>query len=57
MALEATCTQQGNSTTLHVRQSGWEDSPRWSRYYDLIAIAFSGALEEMKKHVERRWKV
>ena len=57
MALEATCTQHGDHTTLHVRQSGWEDSPRWSRYYDLIATRFTGSLEEMKQHVERRWKV
>ena len=56
MALEATCTQHGDSTTLQVRQSGWEDSPRWTRYYELIATGFSGALEEMKKYVERKWR-
>ncbi len=56
MALEATCTPARNSTVLHVRQSGWEDSPRWTRYYDLIATAFTLALEELKKHVERTWK-
>jgi hypothetical protein len=56
MALEATCTQHGDGTTLHVRQSGWEDSPRWSRYYDLIDSSFAGALEAMKKHVERASK-
>ena len=38
----------GNSTVLHVRQSGWEDSTRWSRYYELIATGFTVALEEMK---------
>jgi uncharacterized protein YndB with AHSA1/START domain len=52
MALEATCTQHGNGTVLCVRQSGWEDSARWTRYYELIAVAFSHALEEMKRHVE-----
>ena len=56
MALEATCTQHGNSTTLHVRQSGWEDGPRWSRYYDLIATGFTVALEDMKSHLEGKWK-
>jgi uncharacterized protein YndB with AHSA1/START domain len=54
MALEATCTQAGNSTTLHVRQSGWQDSTRWSRYYELIATGFTLALDEMKNYVERQ---
>jgi hypothetical protein len=39
-----------------VRQSGWEDSPRWSRYYDLIATGFTLALEELKGHLEGSWK-
>jgi len=54
MALEATCTQTGNSTALHVRQSGWEDSTRWSRYYELIATGFTVALDEMKNYLERQ---
>jgi hypothetical protein len=56
MALEATCTQNENCTTLHIRQSGGEDTPRWSRYYDLIATGFTVALEEMKRHLEGKWK-
>jgi uncharacterized protein YndB with AHSA1/START domain len=56
MALEATCTQQGRSTILHVRQSGWEDNPRWSRYYELLGSGFTAALDDMKTYVERRWK-
>jgi hypothetical protein len=56
MALVATCTQNGAGTILHVRQSGWEDSPRWSRYYEIMATGFTAALDQMKKYVERRWK-
>lgn len=56
MALEAACSQHGNSTVLHVRQSGWEDSPRWSRYYDLVATGFALALSQLKRHVEEKWK-
>jgi len=41
---------------LHIRQSGGEDTPRWSRYYDLIATGFTVALEEMKSHLEGKWK-
>jgi uncharacterized protein YndB with AHSA1/START domain len=52
MALEVTCNQEGNATVLHVRQSGWENSARWTRYYELIAIAFTYALEEMKRYLE-----
>jgi uncharacterized protein YndB with AHSA1/START domain len=52
MALQATCNQHGTATVLHVRQSGWEDSPRWTRYYELIATSFAHALEELKRHVE-----
>jgi uncharacterized protein YndB with AHSA1/START domain len=56
MALEAACSQHGNSTVLHVRQSGWEDSPRWSRYYDLVATGFALALSQLKRHVEEKWR-
>ena len=55
MSLEATCTLVAGRTVLHVRQSGWENSPRWSRYYDVIATGFTLALDDLKKHVERRW--
>ena len=53
MALEARCTAHGGGAVLHIRQSGWDESDRWTRYYDLIATGFTAALEELKKHVER----
>jgi uncharacterized protein YndB with AHSA1/START domain len=55
MALEATCTPHGDRTVLHVRQSGWEDSPRWNRYYDVMATGLTLALEALKTHVEQQW--
>ena len=55
MALEATCTLLGDRTVLKVRQSGWESSPRWSRYYDLIATGFTLALDELKRYAESHW--
>ena len=55
MALEATCTLLGERTVLKVRQSGWESSPRWSRYYDLIATGFTLALDELKRYAESHW--
>jgi uncharacterized protein YndB with AHSA1/START domain len=56
MALEATCTHLGSGTILHVRQSGSENSERWSRYYDLLTPRFTAALEAMKHHLERERK-
>jgi len=55
MALTATCTPHGNRTVLYVRQSGWEDSRRWSRYYEVVAAGLTPALDELKKYVEQRW--
>lgn len=53
MAFEAHCSVQGFRTLLHVRQSGWEDSRRWTRYYDLIDSGLPAALDELKRYVER----
>jgi len=55
MALSATCIPHGTRTVLHVRQSGWDESARWTRYYDVMATGFVLSLEEMKRFVEHRW--
>jgi len=56
MALEATCSLQGDGTLLHVRQSGCDpNSPRWLRYYDIISTGWMLALEALKTHLEDRW--
>ncbi len=55
MAFEATCSLVSGRTVLHVRQSGWENSPRWSRYYDVISTGLTVALDELKQHVESSW--
>jgi uncharacterized protein YndB with AHSA1/START domain len=54
MALEATCTPRGESTELRVRQSGWEESRRWSRYYEVLSAGFTIALEDLRKYLETR---
>jgi len=56
MALEATCALVGQRTVLKVRQSGWESSARWSRYYELIATGFTLALEDLKQYAESHRK-
>jgi uncharacterized protein YndB with AHSA1/START domain len=55
MAFEATCKAHGDRTVLHVRQSGWEQSRRWTRYYEVAATRLTVALNELKKHVEASW--
>jgi uncharacterized protein YndB with AHSA1/START domain len=54
MALEGTCTPDGDRTVLRVRQSGWEESRRWSRYYEVLSTGFTLALDDLKKYVEAR---
>lgn len=52
MALEGTCTREGNRTLLRVRQSGWENTRRWSRYYEVISTGFTMALDRLKTYAE-----
>jgi uncharacterized protein YndB with AHSA1/START domain len=54
MALEARCNVVSGRTVLHLRQSGFEDGTRWSRYYDVISTGWTVALEALKKYVESR---
>lgn len=54
MALEASCTSLGERVILRVRQSGWEKSPRWTRYYELLAANLTESLHELKGYVESR---
>ena len=52
MALQASCTRDGDRTILHVRQSGWEESRLWSRYYEVIGAGLTQALGRLKEYVE-----
>jgi len=54
MALEATCTSLGERVVLRVRQSGGENSRRWSRYYELLASNLTRSLNDLKTHLESR---
>jgi len=54
MALEARCSVVSGRTVLHLRQSGFEDTTRWTRYYDVISTGWAVALEALKKYVESR---
>jgi uncharacterized protein YndB with AHSA1/START domain len=53
MALDVRCGMDGPACRLHVRQSGFEDSVRWRRYYEVIAHGWETSLAALKAHVER----
>jgi uncharacterized protein YndB with AHSA1/START domain len=52
MALAVTCEMAGPACRLHVRQSGFEDTPRWRRYYSVIAGGWRSSLVALKDYVE-----
>ena len=55
MALEVTCGPDpvhGDKTRLHVRQTGFEESLRWGRYYSRIGAEWSRALASLKAMLE-----
>jgi len=53
MAFEVRCTPQGSGTVLTVRLSGWENSSRWTRYYELMGPAVRESLERLKRVLEQ----
>jgi hypothetical protein len=53
MALQAACRRHRWGTELHVRQSGYEESVRWRRYYEVISPGWLRALESLQMLLER----
>ncbi|HEY7498398.1 MAG TPA: SRPBCC domain-containing protein [Vicinamibacterales bacterium] len=52
MSLEVSCMLEGASCRLRVRQSGFEDSLRWRRYYAVITRGWQSSLAALKEHLE-----
>lgn len=52
MSLEVSCMMDGPACRLRVKQSGFEDSPRWRRYYALISRGWLTSLAALKEYVE-----
>ena len=52
MALSVSCRMSGPVCKLHVKQTGFEDTPRWRRYYAVIASGWRSSLAALKDHVE-----
>jgi uncharacterized protein YndB with AHSA1/START domain len=52
MALQITCQPEGGGCRLHVQQDGYEPSPRWLRYYAIVARGWQVSLTALKRYVE-----
>jgi uncharacterized protein YndB with AHSA1/START domain len=54
MALEVTVhAEAAGSTRVRVTQTGFEESARWRRYYDVIGLGWSRALASLKSLLEQ----
>jgi uncharacterized protein YndB with AHSA1/START domain len=53
MALEISVQAEGNRTRIRVTQNGYEEGPRWRRYYEVIAHGWERALGSMKSLLEK----
>ncbi|HUL75208.1 MAG TPA: SRPBCC domain-containing protein [Vicinamibacterales bacterium] len=52
MALHVTCDAEGTGCKLHVRQDGYEPSPRWRRYYAVVSRGWQISLTALKRYAE-----
>jgi len=57
MALDVACTMEGpdlvSGTHVHVRQTGFEESVRWRRYYEVIGHGWERALASLRSLLEK----
>lgn len=52
MSLHVSCAAHGDGCVLTVAQRGHEPSPRWDRYYELIARGWHSSLAALKRLAE-----
>lgn len=53
MALDVACRMEGPACRLQVKQTGFEETPRWRRYYTVIAGGWRSSLSALKEYVEQ----
>ncbi len=53
MAIDVTVKPDGQGTRLRVAQTGFEESDRWRRYYELIARGWERALHSLQQLLEK----
>ena len=52
MALEVTFARHADGCRLHIRQDGYAPSPRWCRYYAVVARGWQISLIALKRYAE-----
>ena len=52
MALQVACQPEAAGCKLHVRQDGYEPSPRWRRYYAIASRGWQLSLTALKRYAE-----
>jgi uncharacterized protein YndB with AHSA1/START domain len=52
MALHVGVSAEGTGCKLHVRQDGYEASPRWRRYYAVVSRGWQISLTALKRYAE-----
>jgi uncharacterized protein YndB with AHSA1/START domain len=52
MALHVDCEPDPAGCKLHVRQDGYEPSPRWQRYYVVVSRGWQISLTALKRYAE-----
>ena len=55
MSIEVTFSPDQNGTRVQVTQSGYEESARWRRYYEVMGTGWQRALDVLKDYVENQW--
>jgi uncharacterized protein YndB with AHSA1/START domain len=53
MSLLVNCTMDGPACRLRVRQTGFDESPRWRRYYSVIERGWKLSMAALKEYAER----
>jgi uncharacterized protein YndB with AHSA1/START domain len=53
MAFDVALSHVAGATTLRVKQTGFEESPRWRRYYQIINDGWAASLEALKAYSEQ----
>ncbi len=53
MALRVAFDAEEGATRVRITQSGFEDSPRWQRYYEVIGLGWERALSSLKALLEK----
>jgi hypothetical protein len=53
MALEVSLQAEAGGTRVRVTQTGFEESARWRRYYEVIGFGWTRALTSLKSLLEK----